>query len=439
MAGSDGFRTAPLGFDKNDVNNYISKLVQRLKASEHEKNEAKALASKTKEMKENYEKRISEQEEIIKNKLLNNEAEIKSYQTQIKELEQKISALQLELEKRQTQTMSVSSDTSSISDAEQIITEAKFNAHEIIESAKRERQRIVENIHYLLNIISSENKAIDSAFNSIKRGLENCIYTDLKAEFPQIEKHVENDSSDLGTQANTFADQNISAEPRQAIQTEPQNTAQTPDSELNNDALHLPSVQETEASYSNNESDDLSESNITDVKKEKAIESDLSYNADDIFFTESSQEIDEPTKIDYPDSKPSFVDYDDDLSELFAPTDDDSSKIGATPDFDNKILAEQSPTPTAEFESIIAKSDEEELKSTNDDLSKFFTTTEDKTDDIIDNTVDFTQMDNDVNEQDFEVKPLEPEQNIFDSLWDLNSDDSEDDEMSSDNIGIMDL
>ena len=100
--------------------------------------------------------------------------------------------------------MSVSSDTSSISDAEQIITEDNFNANEIIESAKRERQRIVENIHYLLNIISSENKAIDSAFNSIKRGLENCIYTDLKAEFPQIEKHVENDSSDLGTQANAL-------------------------------------------------------------------------------------------------------------------------------------------------------------------------------------------------------------------------------------------
>ena len=78
-----------------------------------------------------------------------------------------------------------------------------------------------------------------------------------------------------------------------------------------------------------------------------------------MIFSLQNPQNNEPTKIDYR-FKTSFVDYDDDLSELFAPTDDDSSKIGATPN-DGKILS-VSLLPLLNLK-VSLLSDEEELKA----------------------------------------------------------------------------
>lgn len=416
MAGSDGFRTAPLGFDRNDVNNYISKLVQRLKTAEAEKNESNALASKAKEMKESYEARIAELEEAKKTYQASTEKEIKEYKLTIEELDIKVVALLSEMEQRRVASASGETDGNVKKQAEQIIKQAKFEANEIIENAKRERQNAINDTHFLLDTISAENRAIDSAFNSIKKSLEKCINSDIDAEFAQVTKS----KAVTTTQTVDFVQPEVS----QVDQSIP----------ADSDNIQYARVDKAVAQEVEPVAEDIvvqaeepvfSTSDLDDIFAVKEIEND-SLSDEILDFTEVKKVETTTTSMD------------DDLSGLFAVPQEVSQSNASEFDISsntqtNASFVEMEVEETPDTTPVVPTA-----TSVEDDLSLFFSVEDSPAEEVVDTTVDFTQMDNGIDESAFDIKPLEPDANLFDSLWTIGSDD-EDDEMSSDNVGIMDL
>lgn len=416
MAGADGFRTAPLGFDKNDVNNYISKLVQRLKSAEEEKNESNALASKAKEMKEHYESRISELEEAKKTYQENTEKEIKEYKLTIEELDIKVVALLSEMEQRRVSNPSNGSDANAKTNADEIIKQAKYQANEIIEKAKRERQSVINSTHYLLNTISLENKAINSAFYAIKKGLSKCVNADIDADFELIDDAPATQTIDVQT-AKAVTTEVVEPVSHASVQyasvEEVQPIAETASIQV--EVAQEP-VQVEKAS--------LFQEDLEDIFAVKDV-SDDSLNDEILDFTQLKK-VESSTESN----------IDDDLSGLFAVPEQAPQGVN-TSDFDVVV---DSPHAEIDFVDMMIKEDvpsSDQPACVEDDLSLFFSA-ENPDDDVADATVDFTQMDTGIDENTFEIKPLEPDANMFDSLWSLSADD-EDDEMSSDNVGIMDL
>lgn len=428
MAGSDGFRTAPLGFDRNDVNTYISKLIQRVKTAEAEKNESTALASKAKEMKESYETRIAELEESKKAYQTNTEKEIKEYKLTIEELDIKVVALLSEMEQRREADASTGSDANTKMQASEILKQAKFEAKQIIENAKRERQITINNAHYLLNTISAENKAINSAFNSIKNSLSKCVNADIESEFgavvPEVAQTVDTTPQAVVSQASVPQENIVQAPvtPVSNIEYAPVEEIAVPKAEpvaqpiieqVSEVVAESSSVQAEKPAFSHDELEDIFA--VKDVK-------DDSLSDEILDFTEFKA-VEKPTST-----------IDDDLSGLFAVP----NEVSTSTEFD---VAPNVPQMDDDFSGMMIKDepDATQPSAVEDDLSLFFSVEDNSDEEVVDTTVDFTQMDTGVDESAFDIKPLEPDANLFDSLWTIGSDDDDDDDMSSDNVGIMEL
>lgn len=426
MAGSDGFRTAPLGFDRNDVNTYISKLIQRVKTAEAEKNESTALASKAKEMKESYETRIAELEESKKAYQTNTEKEIKEYKLTIEELDIKVVALLSEMEQRRVANASGGTDVNAKKQADEIIKQAKFEAKEIIENAKRERQNAINDAHYLLDAISAENRVISSAFSTIKKSLEKCVNSDIDAEFAYVGANITSETQSIPEVHSAVAEtapvaQEVSVTDVAPIST---NIEYAPIEDIAPKAEPVvetvPETTPVQAKEHAFSTDDLED--IFAVKEVK----DDSLSDEILDFTEVK-------KTEH--IAPSL---DDDLSGLFAVTEgvpqSSASEFDVAPNIpqvdDNFVgmTVDETPTNTPSA-------------SVDDDLSLFFSVEDNSAEEVVDTAVDFTQMDTGVDESAFDIKPLEPDANLFDSLWTIGSDDNDDDDddMSSDNVGIMEL
>lgn len=180
MAGGDGFNTKPMGFDKNEVNAYISDMRKKMNALEAamKENDEKTRAA---------EKLAEEADSRIKEAAAAGEAKAAEINKQLLEERQNSLALrkeidslkaQLSAEKNQrdekanaavAQAKQASSDivNKANEQAEEILNQARHKAQAMIDDAGKERDAALKNADKFLDLLSKQMESIIGGYKTI--------------------------------------------------------------------------------------------------------------------------------------------------------------------------------------------------------------------------------------------------------------------------------
>ena len=175
MAGEGGFSTKPMGFDKNEVNEYISNLRKTMKEMEAEKranDEKTAAAVKTAEEAEN---RIKAAEQQGADKIAELELQVKTERRNAESLTIQIDELKRKL-KHQPAAAGGNADTSAAQkQSADIIARANKTAQDIVEKAKKTAQDIISNAQGAAGAAGAQSSANVDAFMSVLKGCLDSI------------------------------------------------------------------------------------------------------------------------------------------------------------------------------------------------------------------------------------------------------------------------
>lgn len=170
MAGEGGFSTKPMGFDKNEVNEYISNLRKTMKEMEAEKranDEKTAAAVKTAE---EAESRIKAAEQKGAGKIAELELQVKTERRNAESLTIQIDELKRKL-KHQPAAAGGNVDTSAAQkQSADIIARANKTAQDIVEKAKKTAQDIISNAQGAAGAAGAQSSANVDAFISVLKG-----------------------------------------------------------------------------------------------------------------------------------------------------------------------------------------------------------------------------------------------------------------------------
>ncbi|MEZ3439713.1 MAG: hypothetical protein K1W18_12625 [Oscillospiraceae bacterium] len=171
MAGEGGFKSALNGFDKNEVNEYISNLRKTMKEMEAEKranDEKTAAAVKTAEEAEN---RIKAAEKQAAEKIAELEIQTKTERRNAESLTIQIDELKRKL-KHQPAAGGKADTSAAQKQSADIIARANKTAQDIVEKAKKTAQDIISSAQNASRAAGSQSNANVDAFMSV---LRNCL------------------------------------------------------------------------------------------------------------------------------------------------------------------------------------------------------------------------------------------------------------------------
>lgn len=199
MAAGDGFKQVPFGFDKNEVNTYISDLRKKMSALEADmrKNNEKTRAA---------EKLAEEADDRIKAAAADAEKKIAELTSQLEEERETADRQRVEIrnlkdrvdsEKKKMTDMlkngkGVSAEATRAfneviskanDDAAEIIEKANKRAEEIIAGAKREQEAITEKTAVFLQQLREQLELMNSGYNAMNRSAAELLGTEPAAPF----------------------------------------------------------------------------------------------------------------------------------------------------------------------------------------------------------------------------------------------------------------
>lgn len=174
MAGESGFKTAINGFDKKEVNDYISKINKNLKELEAEKNATEAKIAAALKTAEEAEGRIKAAEKQAADKIAELEIQAKTERRNAESLTIQIDELKRKL-KHQPSAAGGKVDVSAAQkQSAEIIERANKTAQEIVDKAKRSAQEIMARAQSAANSSGgAANKNVDAFMNVLKECLNN--------------------------------------------------------------------------------------------------------------------------------------------------------------------------------------------------------------------------------------------------------------------------
>lgn len=181
--GDGGFSTKPMGFDKNEVNEYISNLRKRMNEIEAEKklNDEKTEAAL--KQAESADERVKEAQRAGEEKAAQLQAELNAAQRGADNLNSQIESLktQLEAEKKKMTDMlrsgkGIDSEakrayaeviSKAEADAKVIITDAEQTAEKIVSEARQNAAATQEKVSALLDVIRTQLDSMSGGYKSI--------------------------------------------------------------------------------------------------------------------------------------------------------------------------------------------------------------------------------------------------------------------------------
>lgn len=181
--GDGGFSTKPMGFDKNEVNEYISNLRKRMNEIEAEKklNDEKTEAAL--KQAETADERVKEAQRAGEEKAAQLQAELNAAQRGAENLNSQIESLktQLEAEKKKMTDMlrsgkGIDSEakrayaeviSKAEADAKVIITDAEQTAEKIVSEARQIAAATQEKVSVLLDVIRAQLDGMSGGYKSI--------------------------------------------------------------------------------------------------------------------------------------------------------------------------------------------------------------------------------------------------------------------------------
>lgn len=172
MAGEGGFKSALNGFDKNEVNEYISNLRKTMKELEAEKranDEKTAAAVKTAEEAEN---RIKAAEKQAAEKIAELEIQAKTERRNAESLTIQIDELKRKLKHQPAATGGKVDTSAAQKQSADIIARANKTAQDIVEKAKKTAQDIISSAQNAAGAAGGQSSANVDAFMSV---LKSCL------------------------------------------------------------------------------------------------------------------------------------------------------------------------------------------------------------------------------------------------------------------------
>lgn len=183
--GDGGFSTKPMGFDKNEVNEYISNLRKRMQEIEAEKKENDEKTEAALKQAEAADERVKAAEQAGEEKVAQLQLELNAAQHGADNLNAQIESLkiQLEAEKKKMSDMlrsgkGIDSEAKRAyaeviekaeADAKDIISNAEDKASDIINTANQEAQQTKEKTNELLNTLRTQIEAISGSYKAISQ------------------------------------------------------------------------------------------------------------------------------------------------------------------------------------------------------------------------------------------------------------------------------
>ncbi|MGN0649644.1 MAG: hypothetical protein ACI4KM_04340 [Oscillospiraceae bacterium] len=193
--GDGGFKQVPFGFDKNEVNEYISELRKKMSANEAE---MKANDAKTKEalkLAEEAESRINAAVSEVQAKLDEANTQLAAEKHTSEDLKSQVETLKKKIadENKKMSDMLRSGEGVSAkakeayteiidkanADAAEIIKKAQESADEILANAQASKQQITENLDKFLAAVREQIELMTSGFGSIAQTASELIGTEI--------------------------------------------------------------------------------------------------------------------------------------------------------------------------------------------------------------------------------------------------------------------
>ncbi|MBD5128860.1 MAG: hypothetical protein HDT43_02895 [Ruminococcaceae bacterium] len=174
MAGEGGFKSALNGFDKNEVNEYISNLRTKMKELEAEKRTNDEKTAAAVKIAQAAEDRIKAAEERVAEKVAELELQAKTERRNAESLTIQIDELKRKLKHQSAGGGSVDTSAAQKQSAE-IIAKANKTAQDIVEKAKKTAQDIIANAQSAAGAASARNNANTDAFMSVLKSCLNSI------------------------------------------------------------------------------------------------------------------------------------------------------------------------------------------------------------------------------------------------------------------------
>ncbi|MCM1167008.1 MAG: DivIVA domain-containing protein [Lachnospiraceae bacterium] len=172
MAGEGGFKVVFQGFDKNEVNEYISNLRKTMKELETEKRTNDEKTAAAVKIAEAAEERIKAAEQRSADRIAELELQVKTERRNAENLTIQIDELKRKL-KHPSSSASGKVDTSAAQkQSADIIAKANETARDIVEKAKKTAQEVISGAQSAANASGGQNNADTEAFMSV---LKSCL------------------------------------------------------------------------------------------------------------------------------------------------------------------------------------------------------------------------------------------------------------------------
>ncbi len=177
--GREGFRTSVNGYNRDDVNKYIAELRRKVKQMEAEMAENNKAAEQTRALQGSLDDKIKEGIAEAEKTASSYRSELQTLRSKAHDYEDVIERLKQELQvKNRDLALSVKADGKTVknfdmiiaranSQAGDIVDEAKATAREIIAEAKSQRVDLITDVKMLLSVLNAQKYAVESSFSSI--------------------------------------------------------------------------------------------------------------------------------------------------------------------------------------------------------------------------------------------------------------------------------
>lgn len=203
--GDGGFSTKPMGFDKNEVNEYISNLRKRMQEIEAEKKANDEKTEAALKQAESADERVKAAEQAGEEKAAQLQLELSAAQRGAENLNSQIESLksQLETEKKKLSDMlrsgkGIDSEAKKAyaevmskadEDAKEIIAKAENTAADIIEKAKQQAAQTKEMTSELLETLRAQIEVIGGSYKAISQCAADVLAinnVEISTQLPEV-------------------------------------------------------------------------------------------------------------------------------------------------------------------------------------------------------------------------------------------------------------
>lgn len=200
--GDGGFKQVPLGFDKNEVNAYISELRKKTMAMEEEKKASEKKAEAAQKLADEAEERISAAVKEVQDKADEIQAKLDEELAKSEKLEAQISDLKAEIEQEKKRMSEMLRSGNGVSaeakkaygeiidkanaDADAILSDANEKANQIVSAAQQRCAATNEMTTSFLELIKSQMEIFSESYKTISESAVEMLGADA-VETPVIE------------------------------------------------------------------------------------------------------------------------------------------------------------------------------------------------------------------------------------------------------------